>query len=388
MKIKPDMKLTEKIAILRLIRTQNIGPVTLTTLLRRFKSGVSVIDHLPEMSKRSNISLKLYSQAKAEDEMAKVDKYGGQIIVRGEKDYPPILTYFDDAPGCLTCLGHPHLMQTNMLSIIGSRNASLNALNLTRNLAQEIGAAGYRIISGMARGIDAAAQEGSLDTGSIAVLAGGIDHVYPKENAKLYDRLKNEGLIISEMPFGMQPFARHFPIRNRIIASLGLGLLVIEANLKSGSLITAREAVDRGRDVMAIPGSPLDPRSKGCNKLLREGAILVEHAEDILDVIKNRFLNARQPDMPLFSHMEKEEENQRNKDAKITIEELNQAKQVIMELLSFDASPVDELVKQCHFSIPVISSALFEMELSGDVVRHYGNRISLVWKPDTNAKND
>lgn len=139
---------------------------------------------------------------------------------------------------------------------------------------------------------------------------------------------------------------------------------------------------------MAIPGSPLDPRSKGCNKLLREGAILVEHVEDILDVIKNCFLNARQPDMPLFSHMEKKEENQRNKDAKITIEELNQAKQVIMELLSFDASPVDELVKQCHFSIPVISSALFEMELSGDVVRHYGNRISLVWKPDTNAKND
>jgi len=386
------MKPAEKIAILRLIRTQNIGPVTLTTLLRRFKSGTSVIEHLPEIGKRSKISLRLHSQAQAEDEIAKVNKYGGQIIVRGEAGYPDILKFFDDAPGCLTCLGHPHIMQKNMLSIVGSRNASLNALNLTRNLAHEIGAAGFNIVSGMARGIDAAAHEGSLDTGSIAVMAGGIDQIYPKENAKLYERLKHEGLILSEMPFGMQPFAQHFPIRNRIIASLGAGLLVIEANLKSGSLITAREAGDRGRDVMAIPGSPLDPRSKGCNKLLREGAILVEHAGDVIDVIKNRFLNSREPNMPLFTHTEhdikKDADNDQIKDTQITVNELNEAKRILKELLSFDASPVDELVKQCHFSIPVISTALFEMELSGDVVRHYGNRISLVWSPDADTEND
>lgn len=384
----PKMNISEKIAILRLIRTQNIGPVTLTTLLRRFNSGISVIDHLPDISKRSNIKINLHSQAKAEDECDRVDKLGGKIIVRGETDYPNILKYFDDAPGCLTCLGHIHLMQNHMLSIVGSRNASLNALNLTKNLASRIGEAKYCIVSGMARGIDAAAHEGSIGTGTIAVIAGGIDQIYPKENTKLYERLKHEGLIISEMPLGMQPFAQHFPIRNRIIASLGLGLLVVEAGLKSGSLITAREAGDRGRDVMAIPGSPLDPRSKGCNRLLRDGAVLVEHADDIIDVIKNRFLNTEKQDLPLFGQRVKDINTNDQKETQINPKELSEAKKQLIELLSFDASPVDELVKQCHFSIPVISSALFEMELSGDVVRHYGNRISLVWKPETERIND
>ena len=207
------MKPAEKIAILRLFRTQNIGPMILTTLLRRFKSGTSIIEHLPELGKRSKISLRLHSQAQAEDEIANVNKYGGQIIVRGEAGYPDILNFIDNAPGCLTCLGHPHIIQKNMLSIVGSRNASLNALNLTRILAHEIGSARFNIVSGMAQGIDAAGHEGSLDTGSIAVMAGGIDQVYPKENAKLYESLKHEGLILSEMPFGMQPFAQHFPYK-------------------------------------------------------------------------------------------------------------------------------------------------------------------------------
>lgn len=379
------MKSPEKIAILRLIRTQNIGPVTLTTLLRRYKSGLSVIEHLPELSERSKIKINLFSKAKAEDELSKVEKLGGKIIFRGEADYPDILKYFDDAPGCLTCLGHPHLLQNPMLSMVGSRNASFNALNLTRHMANEIGKAGYSVVSGMARGIDTAAHEGSIETGSIAVMAGGVDQIYPRENTKLYERLKSEGLIISEMPFGVQPFAQHFPIRNRIIASLGFGLVVIEANLKSGSLITAREAADRGRDVMAIPGSPLDPRSKGCNKLLRDGATLVEQASDVIDIIKTRFFNTRQPDMPLFPQTEKDANKIGEQNTKVTTKELSEAKKQLLELLSFEASSVDELIKQCHFSIPVTSSALFEMELSGDVVRHYGNRISLVWKPDADT---
>jgi DNA processing protein len=228
------VKTNEKIAIIRLIRTQNIGPVTLTMLLRRYKTSLAVLDQLPEISKRSRIKLNITSQAEAEDEMAAAEKIGAQVIVRGEDTYPKSLGMFDDAPGCLTCLGHLHLLQKPALSVVGSRNASLNALNLTKLLCGEVGKAGYVIVSGMARGIDAAAHEGSITSGSIAVLAGGVDQVYPRENARIYESLQDQGILISEMPTGLQPFAKHFPIRNRITASLGLGLLVVEAGLKSG----------------------------------------------------------------------------------------------------------------------------------------------------------
>jgi DNA processing protein len=368
------LKINEKLAIIRLIRTQNIGPVTLTMLLRRHKTGLAVLDHLPEISKRSRIPITITTQSEAEDEMAAAEKIGAQIIVRGEDTYPKSLAMFDDAPGCLTCLGHHHLLQKPSLSVVGSRNASLNALNLTRLLSVEVGQKGYIIVSGMARGIDAAAHEGSLSSGSIAVLAGGVDQVYPRENTSIYESLKDQGVIISEMPTGIQPFARHFPIRNRIIASLGLGLLVVEAGLKSGSLITAREAADRGRDVMAIPGSPLDPRSKGCNNLLRDGATLVQDSKDIIEHIDGKEWNTIPPRMPLFDDDPPADPNQ---------DEVDKAKQELLNLLSFDASPVDELIKRCHFSISVISMALFEMELAGDIVRQYGNRVSLLWKPES-----
>ncbi len=368
------VKTNEKIAIIRLIRTQNIGPVTLTMLLRRYKTSLAVLDQLPEISKRSRIKLNITSQAEAEDEMAAAEKIGAQVIVRGEDTYPNSLAMFDDAPGCLTCLGHLHLLQKPALSVVGSRNASLNALNLTKLLCGEVGKAGYVIVSGMARGIDAAAHEGSIASGSIAVLAGGVDQVYPRENARIYESLKDQGILISEMPTGLQPFAKHFPIRNRIIASLGLGLLVVEAGLKSGSLITAREAADRGRDVMAIPGSPLDPRSKGCNNLLRDGAVLVQDSQDILEHINGKEWNTTPLPLPLFDEEKPADPNR---------DEVEKAKQELLNLLSFDASSVDELIKQCHFSIPVISMALFEMELAGDIIRHYGNRVSLLWNPET-----
>ncbi len=368
------LKITEKLAIMRLIRTQNIGPVTLTMLLRRYKTGSAVLEQLPEISKRSRISLNISTQSAAEDEIAAAEKIGAQIIVRGEDAYPKSLAMFDDAPGCLTCLGHLHLLQKPALSVVGSRNASLNALYLTRLLCSEIGQAGYTIVSGMARGIDAAAHEGSLTTGSIAVLAGGVDQVYPRENTRIYESLRDQGVLMSEMPTGMQPFAKHFPIRNRIIASLGIRLLVVEAGLKSGSLITAREAADRGRDVMAIPGSPLDPRSKGCNNLLRDGAMLVQDSQDILEQIDSKEWKVNPPSLPLFDEGKPTDPNQ---------DEVEKAKQELLNLLSFDASSVDELIKRCHFSIPVISMALFEMELAGVIIRHYGNRVSLLWKPET-----
>ena len=364
------MKPQEKLAILRLIRTNNIGPVTLTMLLSRYQTGEAVLDCLPEISKNSRISLDIYTQAQAEDEIANVEKIGGQVIVRGEDTYPQSLVPFDDAPGCLICLGHTHLMQKPSLSVVGSRNASLNALNLTRRLAGEIGQSDFIITSGLARGIDAAAHEGGLATGTIAVLAGGVDQIYPRENAKLYEQIRDEGLLLSEMPLGMQPFARHFPVRNRIVASLSRAVLVVEAGTKSGSLITAREASDRGRDVLAIPGSPLDPRAKGCNNLLRDGAVLVQDSRDILDSISQKTLSAPPPKMPLFDAPDNESCDQN---------EVEKAKQELLNLLNYDASLIDEVIVQCHFPIPVISMALFELELAGQVMRHYGNRVSLVW---------
>ena len=361
------MKQDEKIARLRLIRSNNIGPVTSFLLISRYGSAIEAIRALPELTKRSRNRAKLAPLKSAEKEMRDVEDMGGQIIIRGEEGYPAAFTAYDDAPAVITVLGHTSLLHRPLVAIVGSRNASVNACNFASRLAGDLGAKGFIIVSGMARGIDRHAHEGGLDRGTIAVLAGGVDQIYPRENEDIYQHMVAGGAIISEMPLGMQAMARHFPIRNRLIASMATATIVIEAGLRSGSLITAREATERGREVMAVPGSPLDPRARGGNSLIRNGATLVQDAEDVIAAI-------RQPEL--------DEPGRRRWLAGPSVNEpveediIPEAKEILLEMLGYETTEVDELIRQCHFSPAVIIVALLELELAGEVTRHFGNRVS------------
>lgn len=366
------MKYLEKLSRLRMIRTRNIGPVTFSILINRYGSAENAIDAIPDLTQRSGIPTKIVSKDEAEREIENADKMNARIIVKGEELYPKELLNFDDAPGCLTMLGHPFLTQQDCVAIVGSRNASANAITFAEKISRELSEQKINVISGLARGIDAAAHRGALEGGTIAVTAGGIDHIYPKENIKLFHAIAEQGVIITEMPFGMTPTARLFPIRNRLIASISLGTLVVEASLKSGSLITAKDAAERGREVMAIPGTPLDPRSTGCNSLISDGARLVQNANDVLELIRTPELSsfqAKSPNIPIS--------NLQTANPKDVLK----AHELISPLLNFEPTEVDELIRQCHLSASVVNVALLEMELAGEVVRVYGNRVSRRYNP-------
>ena len=358
----------ERINRLRLIRTQNIGPVTFRLLLQRYGTASKALAAVPELSARGGKKLTPISLDQAEDELHAAADTGANLLLFGEDNYPDRLARFEDAPIALTYMGDISLLQKPALAIVGARNASLNACRLTEAYARALGAESYAIISGMARGIDRAAHEGSLATGSIAVLANGIDIAYPKDNTDIYEKLGANGLILSEMRVGTQPASRLFPIRNRIIASLCKGCLVIEAAVKSGSLITAREAAERGADVMAIPGSPLDPRAKGCNSLIQDGANLVQSPEDVkillsrsLDVHSLTTSYAMEPSFVMIP---------------TDPNDVRDARDCIMKNLSHDPIDIDELGRWCHVSAVVMAAALLELELGGRIQRHIGNRVS------------
>ena len=259
----------EQIASLRLIRTPNIGPMTFSLLLQRYGSARAALDAVPELARRGGRSLKPASRAAATAEIEAVEAAGAKLLFKGGDDYPKALERFDDAPPVLSARGTTALLSSPSIAVVCARNASINAVRLAQTLSEQLAANGYVVVSGLARGIDTAAHNGALARGTVAVIAGGIDIQYPPENADLHDAIAESGLLLAEMPPGTQPTPRHFPIRNRIIASLALGVLVIEAAQRSGTLITAREAGERGGEVMAVPGSPLDGRTEGCNHLIR-----------------------------------------------------------------------------------------------------------------------
>lgn len=273
---------SEKLSWLRLIRSQSVGPISFFQFLDKFGSAEATLEALPHLAKRQGKTVRVVTMAQAEDEMAALQKLGARLLAWGEPDYPEPLSYIPDPPPLLSVLGDVDLLNTSCLGIVGARNASANGRSLTRKIAADMGAAGWVVASGMARGIDTEAHKGALTTGTIAVLAGGIDHVYPKENQSLYDAIKKSGALISECAPGTVPKAGHFPRRNRIISGLSWGVLVVEATKRSGSLITARMALEQGREIFAVPGWPSDPRAGGPNTLLRSGAVLTESAEDIL----------------------------------------------------------------------------------------------------------
>ncbi|MBL4690114.1 MAG: DNA-protecting protein DprA, partial [Rhodospirillales bacterium] len=274
---------------LRLIRSDNVGPITFYKLLERFGNVRAALDALPEMARRGGRAgrLKVATLAAAEREMEALDKIGAVPIGRGEPDYPPLLGHIEDAPPLINALGHTHLLRKKAIAVVGARNASVNGLGFAEKIARDLGQGGLLVVSGMARGIDAAAHRGALGTGTAAVLGGGVDVIYPKENADLYDRLRGEGVMVSEIAPGTQPQARHFPRRNRLISGIARGVVVVEASPRSGSLITARMALEQGRDVYAVPGAAVDPRARGTNNLIRQGAILTESANDVFEVLNS-----------------------------------------------------------------------------------------------------
>ena len=277
----------DRIARLRLIRSERVGPATYLQLLARFGSAEAAIEALPDLAARAGGRMpRIISADAIEREIEAVERLGGRYLFLGTPAYPALLAEIDTPPPALIAQGVPALLERPLVALVGARNASAAACRFARALARSLGEAGQVVVSGLARGIDTAAHDGALATGTVAVIAGGIDIFYPPENEERQRAIAERGLLIAEQPPGTEPRARHFPHRNRIIAGLAQGTVVVEAAPNSGSLITARHAAEFGRDVMAVPGSPLDPRAQGCNLLIREGAILVQNAEDVLEAIR------------------------------------------------------------------------------------------------------
>ncbi|HVG81118.1 MAG TPA: DNA-processing protein DprA [Methylomirabilota bacterium] len=366
-----DLTPSERLDWLRLIRSENVGPVTFRHLLRRFGSAGAALAALPDLARRGGRAqpLKVHPRAAAERELAELERLSGRLIGFTEPDFPAPLAAVDDSPPLLAMLGQPQVLTRPTVAIVGARNASANGRLIAGTLAREIGAAGYSIASGLARGIDSAAHEAALDTGTVAVVAGGIDVIYPPENEALYRSIATRGAVVAEMPIGTVPQARHFPRRNRLISGLSLGVVVVEAALRSGSLITARFALEQGREVFAVPGSPLDPRSAGANGLIREGALLVESAADVIAA-----LSAQKP--PLSTREELKFTPAPAADP--AEREVAAARPVLLELLSPEPVAVDELLRACPFSPAAVQTALLELELAGRLARHPGNRVSLL----------
>jgi DNA processing protein len=343
---------------LRLARTENVGPVAFRELMSRYRQAGRVLDALPALARRGGRggALRIPSVADAEAEIAAGDALGAQLIAAGEAAFPPQLAALDAPPPLIWVRGRAEFLLQPAVAIVGARIASAAGQRFARELAAQLGQAGYVVVSGMARGVDGAAHQGAVDTGTVAVLGGGIDDVYPPEHQDLYEAIAARGCLVSESAVGRRAQARDFPRRNRIISGLSLGVVVVEAELRSGSLITARLAGEQGREVFAVPGSPLDPRAKGPNDLIRQGAILCEGADDVLRALADLGSVRRQVD--LFVREEEPED-----DALDLAADFLRAK--VEALLSPTPVPRDELVRALNAPAPAVFAALVELSLAG-----------------------
>jgi DNA processing protein len=357
----------ERLDWLRLSRTQNVGPATFHALIRRFGNAAEALAELPRMAQRGGgKAFVLPPPEDAPREMAVLEKIGGRMIAACEPDYPAGLAALEQPPPLIAVLGHAHLLKKEMAAVVGARNASALARKFTHALARDLGEAGLVIVSGLARGIDFAAHEAALETGTVAVVAGGIDIIYPPENEALYAAIRAQGVILSEMPLGEAPQARHFPRRNRIISGLSRGVVVVEAAERSGSLITAHYALEQGREVFAVPGSPLDPRARGANRLIRDGATLTEGARDVLEVLAPMLGGAfREPD-PIAPAAP----------ATALEDEADRIRGRVEEALGPAPVEIDELIRQLGAPAAAVLTVLLELELAGRCRRQPGNRVA------------
>ena len=359
----------ERLDRLRLARTDQVGAVTFHALIQRFGSAARALDALPDLSRRGGRlhGLKPATRAEAAREVAAGTALGARLMVSGDADYPALLGAAEPAPPVLWLHGDGALLHRPCIAIVGARIASAAGQRFARTLAADLGAEGVVIVSGLARGIDAAAHEGSLTTGAVAVLAGGVDDIYPPEHEQLYRQIAARGVVVSENPPGRRAQARDFPRRNRVISGLCRGTVVVEAELRSGSLITARLAAEQGRDVFAVPGSPLDPRSRGVNDLLRQGAILCEGAADVLrELAAPRPLD--EPDRSGYVGPQMDEEALRQAAEQLRAE--------VLRRLSPAPVPYDDLVRATGAPVGVVLATLVELALAGRVELHPGSRVS------------
>ncbi len=307
--------------------------------------------------------------------MSALRRIGGRLVCWGEPLYPCALAAVEDAPPVLSVLGLAELLARPMVAVVGARNASANGRRFARSLAAALGEGGLVVASGFARGIDASAHLGALDSGTVAAVAGGVDFVYPEENRGLHEALTRQGAIVAELPLGSEPKARHFPRRNRIISGMALGVVVVEAAARSGSLITARYALEQGREVFAVPGSPLDPRCRGANDLLRHGAVLTESAEDVLSQLGPALQGKAPPPRPPMLPLDPMPGRKPAGAAEPIADEDGLG--MILEMLGPTPVAVDELVRQCQLTAAAVATLLLELELAGRVERHPGNLVSL-----------
>lgn len=360
---------SQRLAWLRLIRTDNVGPQTFRQLINREGSAEAALAALPALLHRIGTRARIPSAMEAEDEIAAAEKLGGRIVGSGEPDYPPLLRYISGAPPMLTIAGGENLEWRRTVAIVGARNASTAGQKFARQLAADLGEARYTIVSGLARGIDAAAHAAALGTGTVAVLAGGLDQIYPGENVPLaQDIVAHGGALLTEMPIGWEPRARDFPRRNRLVSGLSLGTVVVEAAKRSGSLITARLALEQNREVFAVPGSPLDPRAEGGNALIQQGAKLTTSAADIIETL-------READPARTSLLEPDWLP--DADVIDPAPPSTDERARLVEALSVTPVPVDDVIKTTGIAIGRVQTLLLELDLEGRIEWSSGQLVAL-----------
>jgi DNA processing protein len=355
---------------LRLIRAENVGPRTFRSLVNHFGGAAEALDALPALARRGGASrpVRIPSVSEIDREIGAARALGIDWVALGEPDYPHYLQMIDDAPPLIALRGDASIFERPLVAIVGSRNASAAGVRFAERLAHDLGRAGFGIVSGLARGIDAGAHRASLDTGTIAVLAGGHDRIYPPEHRDLLGAILPQGAAISEMPLGWEPRARDFPRRNRLISGLSMGIVIVEAARRSGSLITARLAAEQGRDVFAVPGSPLDPRADGTNGLLKQGAILVTAADDVISALQ-----------PILGHTNEPAIREPDNQPRLLAQEPStDQRSHIVELLGPVPATPDELIRLSGATPSVVHTVLLELELAGRLERHGGGRVSLI----------
>ncbi len=355
----------ERLDWLRLIRSRRVGTTTFYRLLREHGTAAAALESLPAVARDAGVQdYSPCSPDRAGAELDRGQQQGFHLLAFGDPAYPALLRELPDPPPLLWCKGDLRLLQRPSVSLVGARNASSLGVRLARQISRELGAAGFVVVSGLARGIDAAAHLAALDTGTIAVQASGLDVIYPRENTDLHRDIAQHGLRLSEQPLGLAPQARHFPQRNRIIAGLSAAIVVIEGAARSGSLITARDTADLGRDVMAVPGNPLDARAAGCNMLIRDGAILVRSARDIIEALQ-------MPELPLFGTAKPDAPPP---DPDPPPPEITEK---ILNLLGPSAIPEDILIRDTGLPAKSVSAHLLALELDGRILRHPGGMLAL-----------
>ncbi len=355
----------EAFARIRLLRSPHIGPVSYRQLLARFRTAQAALEALPDLGRRGGRDYRAAPVDLVEREIEGVRRAGAKYLFHDQPGYPPLLAQLDSAPPILTWRGDLALAARPCVAMVGARNASAAAVKLAREFAAALAGEGFTVVSGLARGIDGAAHQGALPA-TVGVIASGIDVAYPPQHADLQERIAHDGLLLAEQPPGTEPKGSHFPSRNRIIAGMAAGTLVVEAAPQSGSLITARLAGEAGREVMAIPGSPLDARSQGCNQLIREGAVLVQAPEDVVELLSG------------FDGTPRSSFRVASPALDYDPEEWAEAEPAdLASLLTSAPVAVDELIRQSGASPAAVQMALLEMEIGGLLERHAGGRVSL-----------